>query len=88
LRKTAALKEKLFKPIMLNYIKYHTKIKENRCGLYANKEKIINYHSICDNRVTFTKTCLYKVDLSLASFVKSLKKKLFKDLIKYTNNCN
>jgi hypothetical protein len=73
---------------VLNYIKCHIKIKENYCGLYISEEKVINYCSICDNKVAFTKTCLYKVDLSLAFFVKGLKKKPLKDLIKHINNCN
>jgi hypothetical protein len=82
------LKKELLKPVVFNYIKYRTKIKKNRCGLYTNKKKMINYRSICNNRVTFTKTCLYKVDLSLAFFVKSLKKELLKDLTEYINNCD
>jgi hypothetical protein len=82
------LKKKLLKPVILDYIKCYTKIKENRRGLYTNKEKIINHCSICDNRVALTKTCLYKVDLSLAFFVKGFKKKLLKNLIKYINNYN
>jgi hypothetical protein len=88
LRETAVLKEELLKLVVLNYIKYHTKIKENRCSSHANKEKIINHCGIYDNRVAFTKTCLREVDLSLAFFVKGLKKELLKDLTKYTNNYN
>jgi hypothetical protein len=81
-------KKKLFKLVMLNYIKYYTKIKKNRYSLYANKKKIIDYRDICDNKVALIKTCLYKVNLSLAFFVKGLKKKPLKNLIKYTNNYN
>jgi hypothetical protein len=86
--KAAILKKKLLKPVVLNYIKYYIKIKENRYGLYANKEEIINHHSIYNNRVAFIKTRLRKVDLTLAFFVKNLKKKLLKDLIEHTNNYN
>jgi hypothetical protein len=88
LRKTAALKEKLLKLVMFNYIKYYTKIKENHRGLYTSKKEVIDHHGICDNKVAFTKTYLRGVNLSLASFVKSLKKELLKDLIKHTNNCD
>jgi hypothetical protein len=84
----AALEEKLLKPVMLNYIKYCTKIKKNRCGLYTSEEKVIDHRGICDNRVALIKTCLCKVDLSLAFFVKGLKEKPLKDLIEYVNNCN
>jgi hypothetical protein len=86
LREAAVFKKKLLKLVILNYIKYYTKIKENRCGLYASEKKVIDHSSICDNKVTFIKTCLYKVDLSLAFFVKGFKEKPLKDLIKYTNN--
>jgi hypothetical protein len=82
------LKEELLKLVMLNYIKYYTEIKENRCGLYTNKKKVIDYRDICDNKVTLTKTRLCEVDLSLAFFVKGLKEKLLKDLTKHTNNCD
>jgi hypothetical protein len=88
LRKAATLKKELLKPVMLNYIKYHTKIKENRYSLYTNKKKVINYYGIYDNGVAFIKTCLYKVDLSLAFFVKGLKKEPLKNLTKHTNNCD
>jgi hypothetical protein len=88
LREAAVLTKELLKLVMLNYIKYHTKTKENRRGLYTNKKKVINHRSICDNKVTLTKTCLRRVDLSLASFVKSLKKEPFKDLTEYTDNNN
>jgi hypothetical protein len=81
-------KKELLKLVMLNYIKCHTKIKKNRCGLYINKKKVINYCNICDNKVALIKTCLYKIDLSLAFFVKGLKKELFKDFIKHINNYN
>jgi hypothetical protein len=84
----AVLEKELLKPVMLNYIKYHTKIKENRRGLYASKEKVIDHRSICDNRVAFTKTRLCKVDLSLAFFVKGLKKEPLKNLIEHTDNHN
>jgi hypothetical protein len=88
LRKAAVLKEELLKPVMLNYIKCRTKIKENRCGLYASKKEVINHRGIYNNRVALIKTCLCKIDLSLAFFVKGLKKKLLKDLIEHTNNHN
>jgi hypothetical protein len=88
LRKVATLKKELLKPVMLNYIKYYTEIKKNRCGLYVSKEKVINYRSICDNRIALTKTRLRKVDLSLAFFVKSLKKEPLKNLTKHTNDYN
>jgi hypothetical protein len=81
-------KKELLKSVVLNYIKYYIKIKENRRGSHINKKKVIDYHSIYNNKVALTKTCLHKVDLSLASFVKSLKKKLLKDLTKHTNNSN
>jgi hypothetical protein len=86
--KTAVLKKKLLKPVMLNYIKCCTKIKENRCSLYVNKKKVINYRSICDNKVALIKTRLSKVNLSSAFFVKDLKKKSLKNLIKHINNHN
>jgi hypothetical protein len=54
------LKKKLLKPVMLNYIKCHTKIKENRCDLYTNKKKMINHRSICDNRIALTKPVYIK----------------------------
>jgi hypothetical protein len=73
---------------MLNYIKCHTKIKENCCGLYINKEKVINYYNIYNNKVTFIKPCLSKVNLSLVFFVKGFKKKPLKNLIKHINNCD
>jgi hypothetical protein len=73
---------------MLNYIKCHTKIKKNCRGLYASKKEIINHRGICDNKVAFTKTYLHKVNLSLASFVKGLKEKPLKDLLKHINNCD
>jgi hypothetical protein len=82
------LKKELLKPVVLNYIKCCTEIKENRCGLYTSKEKVIDYYSICDNRVAFIKTRLCKVDLSLAFFVKGFKKEPLKDLIKHINNCD
>jgi hypothetical protein len=88
LREAAALKEELLKLVVLNYIKCRTKIEENRCGLYISEKKVINYYNICDNRVALTKTCLCKVDLSLAFFVKGLKKEPLKDLIKHINNCD
>jgi hypothetical protein len=88
LREAAALKEELLKPVVLNYIKYRTKIKENRRGLYAGRKKVMDYHSICDNKVALMKTCLHKVDLSLAFFVKGLEKKLLKNLIEHTNDYN
>jgi hypothetical protein len=86
LRRAAALKKELLKPVILDYIKCRTKIKKNRCDLYAGKEKVIDHRGICNNKVALTKTCLRKVDLSLAFFVKGLKKELLKDLIKHTNN--
>jgi hypothetical protein len=82
------LKKELLKPVVLNYIKYYIKIKENRYSLYASKEEIIDYCDICDNKVAFTKTCLCRVDSSLAFFVKGLKKELLKDLIKHIDNCD
>jgi hypothetical protein len=82
------LKKELLKLVILNYIKYHTKIKKNRRGSHTNKKKVINYYSICDNKVALVKTCLSRVDLSPAFFIKSLKKKLLKDLIKHINNYN
>jgi hypothetical protein len=82
------LKKELLKPVMLNYIKYCIKIKENRCGLYASREEVINHRGICDDRVALTKTCLHKVDLNLVFFVKGFKKKPLKDLIEYVNNRN
>jgi hypothetical protein len=88
LRKTATFKKELLKPVMLNYIKYHIKIKKNGRGLYTNKKKVIDHSSIYNNRVALTKTCLRKIDLSLAFFVKGLKKEPLKNLIKYTNNCD
>jgi hypothetical protein len=88
LRRAAALEKKLLKLVMLNYIKYYTKIKENRRGLYTSKKKIINYYGICDNKIALIKTCLRKVDLSLAFFVKGFKKKLLKDLTEHINNYN
>jgi hypothetical protein len=88
LYETAALKKKLLKPVVFNYIKYRTKIKKNRCSLYINKKEVINHCGIYDNRVASTKTCLCKVNLSLAFFVKGLKKEPLKNLIKYTDNYN
>jgi hypothetical protein len=88
LREAAALKKELLKLVVLNYIKYYTKIEENRRGSHANKKEIIDYCGICDNRVALTKTRLCKVDLSLAFFVKGLKKKPLKNLIEYANNRN
>jgi hypothetical protein len=88
LYKTAALKKELFKPVVLNYIKYYIEIKKNCCGLYASKKEVINHYNICDNRVAFIKTCLSKVDLSLAFFIKSLKKRPLKDFITHINNYN
>jgi hypothetical protein len=82
------LKEELLKPGVLNYIKCRTKIEENRYGLHASEKKVIDYSGIYNNRVASTKTCLSKVDSSLAFFVKGLKEKLLKDLMKYTNNCD
>jgi hypothetical protein len=82
------LKKKLLKLVVLDYIKCCTKIKENRCGLYISKKEVINYYSIYNNRVTFIKTCLNKVNLSLAFSVKGLKKKSLKNLIKHTDNYN
>jgi hypothetical protein len=82
------LKKELLKLGVLDYIKYYIKIKENCCGLYVNKEKVINHSSICNNKVALTKTYLSKIDLSLAFFVKSLKKKSLKDFIKHINNYN
>jgi hypothetical protein len=82
------LKEELLKPVVLNYIKCYIKIKENRCGLYAGKEEVIDYRGICDNRVALTKTCLYRVDLSLVFFVKGLKEELLKNLMEYVDDCD
>jgi hypothetical protein len=80
------LEKELLKLVILNHIKYYTKIKENRRGSHAGEEKVINYRSICDNRVALIKTRLCKVDSSLAFFIKGLKKKLLKNLIKHINN--
>jgi hypothetical protein len=88
LREAATLKEELLKLVVLNYIKCCTKIKKNRCGLYASEKKIIDHRSICDDRVALTKTCLHRVDLSLASFVKGLKEKPLKNLTEHTDNHN
>jgi hypothetical protein len=88
LRKVAALEEELLELVVLNYIKCRTEIKENRRGSYASKKKVIDHRGICDNRVALTKTCLCKVDLSLAFFVKGLKKKPLKDLTEHTNDCD
>jgi hypothetical protein len=71
---------------VLDYIKYYTKIKENRRGLYAGKEKVIDYYSIYNNRVALIKTCLRRVDSSLVFFVKGFKKEPLKDLMEHTNN--
>jgi hypothetical protein len=88
LRGAAVLKEELLKPVVLNYIKCHTKIKENRCGLYVSGEEVINYRGICDNRVAFTKTRLCGVDLSPASFVEGLKEEPLKDLTEHADDCD
>jgi hypothetical protein len=88
LREAAALEKELLKPVVLDYIKCCTEIKKNRCGSYASEEKVIDYYSICDNRVALTKTRLCRVNSSLAFFVKGFKEKPFKDLTEHANNYN